>query len=635
MKTATVMSSRSWEAPVDFEQLSALAARVRGHIVDMCAGPEGGHLGGSMSIVEILVALYFHIMRIDPRLPENPDRDVLILSKGHSAIALYAVLAERGFFPVNELSTYGRPGSRLMGHPCRDIPGVEMPTGSLGHGLALGAGFALAAHLRASRRRTFVIVGDGELQEGSIWEAALGAANLGLHELTAIVDLNGLQQAGETEAVCSLKPLAEKWTSFGWSVEVVDGHDLAALLPVLAAPHSDPPRPRVVIANTIKGRDIPLVAGQVESHYVTLSPREHARMRDALHARVETGAAPETPGSRTRRAPRINGAVTVSTREAYRDALVGHMKANERLVCLDTDTGLFRNVDFGKAAGRFRNIGIAEHNVMGVAAGLAASGWIPFVNTMAAFAATRALEAVKIDIAYNALPVRIAATHGGLSAGHFGPTHHALEDLAVMRALPNMTVVVPADAAQTRALVEQTLTLPGPVYLRLGRKATCQLSDAVAPPVLGRLQWLREGEDVVIVATGLYPVLAALRAAEIVATRGVSVAVLNAHTLKPFDSDTLHAASVPATLVMTVEEHWPTGGLGAAVAESLSETLPRRILRATMPDTFIGVVGNHEYLLQSCGIHGDALAKRITDALEAGSAAPLRCSPNGKPGSHT
>ncbi len=622
MKTATVASSRSWEAPVEVEQLSALAARVRGHIVDVCAGPEGGHLGGSMSLVEILVALYFRIMRVDPQLPENPDRDVLILSKGHGAIALYAVLAERGFFPVEELSTYGRPGSRLMGHPCRDIPGVEMPTGSLGHGLALGAGFALATRLQASRRRTFVIMGDGELQEGSIWEAALGAASLGLHELVAIVDLNRLQLTGETERVCSLEPLAEKWTSFGWSVEVVDGHDFAALLAALAAPHFESPRPRVVIANTVKGRGISLVAGQVQSHYVTLSPREHVRMRDALHGRAATDAAPEAPGSRTRRAPRMSGAATASTREAYRDALLEHMKANERLVCLDTDTGLFRNVDFGKAAARFRNIGIAEHNLMGVASGLAASGWIPFVNTMAAFAATRALEAIKIDIAYNALPVRIAATHGGLSAGHFGPTHHALEDLAVMRALPNMTVVVPADAAQTRALVEQTLMLPGPVYLRLGRKATCQLSDEVAPPVLGRLQWLREGEDVVVVATGPYPVLAALRAAEILAARGVSVAVLNAHTLKPFDSDTLRAASVSATLVMTVEEHWPTGGLGAAVAESLSERLPRRILRATMPDAFIGVVGSHEYLLQTCGICGDALAKRIADALENDSPAP-------------
>lgn len=614
MKSATIASPRSWDAPLDVEQLSAVAARVRGHIVDMCAGPEGGHLGGSMSVVEILVALYFHVMHIDPRQPEKPDRDILILSKGHGAIALYSVLAERGFFPVEELATYGRPGSRLMGHPCPDVPGVEMPTGSLGHGLALGAGFALSAHLRASRRRTFVILGDGELQEGSVWESALGAANVGLHELVGIVDLNRLQLTGETRAVCSLEPLVEKWTSFGWSAEVVDGHDFNALCAALAAPRMEPLRPRVIIANTVKGRGIPFAAGQVESHYVTLSPRGHARMRDALQGRSESGAPRNVPGSRTRSTPTTSTA-PISTREAYRDALVQHMKTNERLVCLDTDTGLFRNVDFASATERYRNVGIAEHNVMGLAAGLAASGWMPFVNTMATFAATRALEAIKIDIAYNALPVRIAATHGGLSAGHFGPTHHALEDLAIMRTFPNMTVIVPADAGQTRALIEQTFDVPGPVYLRLGRKGTCELSDAT-PPVLGRLQQLREGEDIVIVATGLHPIVAALRAAEILATNhGVSIAVLNAHTLKPFDSSALCAAAERAKFVITVEEHWPAGGLGAAVAESLSETSPRRVLRVTLPDAFVSVVGDHEHLLRTYGIQGDALAKRIEEAL--------------------
>lgn len=614
MKSAAVTSTHARERPLEPAQLSELATRVRGHILDMCAGPEGGHLGGSMSIVEILVALYFRVMHIDPRSPADPDRDILILSKGHGAVALYAVLAERGFFPVGELSTFGRSGSRLMGHPSRAVPGVEMPTGSLGHGLALGAGFALAAQLRAARRRTFVIMGDGELQEGSVWESALGAANAGLHELVAIVDLNGLQQSGEIGTIGSLDPLVEKWTSFGWSVEVVDGHDVPALCSAMTATHTAPPRPRVIIANTVKGRGIPPVAGRVESHYVTLSSRAHARMQDALQRRVQTSAARSEIGPRTRDTAVASAAAAISTRDAYRDVLLEHMKENERLVCLDTDTGLFRNADFAHAVERYRNVGIAEHNVVGMAAGLAASGRIPFVNTMAAFAATRALEAIKINVAYNHLPVRIAATHGGLSAGHFGPTHHALEDLAVMRALPNMTVVVPADAAQTRALIEQTLMLPGPVYLRLGRKATRVLSEA-GPLVLGRLQRLRDGEDVVIVATGPHPVIAALRAAEIIAARGVSVAVLNAHTLKPFDADTLCAAAARAKVVMTVEEHWPTGGLGAAVAESLSATSPRRVLRATMPDTFVSVVGDHEHLLKACGICGDALAKRIEESL--------------------
>jgi transketolase len=300
-----------------------------------------------------------------------------------------------------------------------------------------------------------------------------------------------------------------------------------------------------------------------------------------------------------------------ATREAYRDALVSLMGVDERLLCLDTDTGLFKGVDFGPASERYVNIGIAEHNLMGTAAGLAASGWMPFVNTMATFAATRALEAVKVDIAYNAVPVRIAATHGGLSAGHLGPTHHSLEDIAVMRTLPNMTVLVPADAAQTGSLVAQSLELPGPVYIRLGRKATAPLDDDPGAPELGRLQCLRAGEDVVAVAAGPHPIAAALEAAEELGAEGLSVAVFNAHTIKPFDVGTLAEAVAEAALVVTVEDHWRAGGLGGAVAEALAETTPRRVVRVGIPDTFAKTVGGHEYLLEHHGVHAAAVTEAV------------------------
>ena len=298
-----------------------------------------------------------------------------------------------------------------------------------------------------------------------------------------------------------------------------------------------------------------------------------------------------------------------ATREAFRDALVPLMEVEERLVCLDTDSGLFKDVDFGAAAERYVNIGIAEAHLMGMAAGLAASGWTPFVNTMATFAATRALEAVKIDVAYNALPVRIAATHSGLSAGHFGPTHHSLEDVAVMRTLPNMTVLVPADAAQTASLVTQSLGLPGPVYLRLGRKATPPVE--AEPPVVGRLQHLREGADAVLVAAGPLPVVAALEAAEELGAEGVSAAVLNAHTIKPFDAATLVEAVADAGMVVTVEDHWRTGGLGATVAETLAELAPRRVLRIGVPETFAKAVGGHEFLLRHYGVHAEAVTECV------------------------
>jgi transketolase len=326
------------------------------------------------------------------------------------------------------------------------------------------------------------------------------------------------------------------------------------------------------------------------------------------------------------------------TRIAYRDWLLARMAADPRVVCLDTDTGLFTGADFGPAADRYVNLGIAEHNLMGVAAGLAASGRRPYLNTMAAFAAARAVEAVKIDIAYNALPVRIVATHGGVAAGHLGPTHHALEDLAVMRALPNLTVVVPADVAGTVGLLDATAGLPGPLYLRLGRKATPELPELPIPR-LGELQQVRPGSRVVLVATGPLPMRAALGAADLLAAAGVAAGVLHAHTLKPFDGTALAALTGTAELVVTVEEHWAAGGLGSAVAEVLAEAGPaagaRRLVRVALPDEFVGTVGDQEHLLAERGVSAAGVAARVHAALAPRSRpgpAPAALAPRGGPG---
>jgi transketolase len=260
------------------------ALRVRELIVEMCANPEGGHLGGSMSLVEILVTLYHSVLRIDPERPDAPDRDLLVLSKGHGAIGLYAALAERGFFPEEQIAGYGRPDGMLTAHPNRAVPGVEMPTGSLGHGLPIGVGFALDFRLSGSDRRCFVVLGDGELQEGSVWEAAMAASSLGLNQLVAVVDCNGLQITGATNEVVRLEPLADRWRSFGWAVHDVDGHNPDQLRTALgSAPQADG-RPTVVLARTVKGKGLPYVEGQVRSHYARLAGRQHKRALTALGA---------------------------------------------------------------------------------------------------------------------------------------------------------------------------------------------------------------------------------------------------------------------------------------------------------------------------------------------------------------
>jgi transketolase len=258
------------------------ALRVRTAILDMAATPHGTHAGGSLSSADILCVLYFDVLRLRPDEPDWPGRDRFVLSKGHAAAALYAVLAERGFLDRSELETYTMAGSRLAGHPLRRLPGVEFPTGSLGHGLSLATGVAVALARQGSDARAFALLGDGELQEGSVWEAAMLAGHLGLTNLTAIVDRNRLQITGGTEDCVSLEPLADRWHAFGWGVIEVDGHDPVALRSALGGRPPRAGRPTVVIARTVKGRGVPMFENDRRSHAVTLSPQNLRRALTGL-----------------------------------------------------------------------------------------------------------------------------------------------------------------------------------------------------------------------------------------------------------------------------------------------------------------------------------------------------------------
>lgn len=256
--------------------LADCALRIRRRIVDMAASPEGAHIGGALSAADILTVLYCDVLRLRPDEPDWPGRDHFLLSKGHAAAGLYAALAERGLLPEAEIATYARTGSRLGGHPTRAVPGVEFPTGSLGHGLSLGVGLALAARRDGRDNRTFVLMGDGELQEGSVWEAATSAAFLGLDNLVAVVDRNRLQISGSTEHRTGLAQLPARWAAFGWETAEVDGHDLAALAVRLRTPPAGG-RPLVVIADTVKGRGVSFLENRKKAHYASLNPRLHRR----------------------------------------------------------------------------------------------------------------------------------------------------------------------------------------------------------------------------------------------------------------------------------------------------------------------------------------------------------------------
>ncbi|GAB1513338.1 transketolase [Actinophytocola sp. KF-1] len=267
----------------DLVGLHRTALAVREHVLAMGAGAVGTHIGGALSAVDILVALYREVLNVRPEEPDWPDRDHFILSKGHASAALYATLAECGFFPVAELETYGRSTGRLMAHPTPAVPGVEFATGSLGHGLALGVGLALAAKRAGKDKRVFVLMGDGELQEGSVWEAAMAAAHFGLDNLTAIVDRNRLQISGSTEDRMRLEPLADKWRAFGWQTSDVDGHDFGQLVPALRTPPAAG-SPGVLIADTVKGRGVRHLQHRKQSHFAKLGPEAYRRAVTALRA---------------------------------------------------------------------------------------------------------------------------------------------------------------------------------------------------------------------------------------------------------------------------------------------------------------------------------------------------------------
>lgn len=301
-------------------------------------------------------------------------------------------------------------------------------------------------------------------------------------------------------------------------------------------------------------------------------------------------------------APATDRTPARSDRDAYRATLLELARSDDRIWCVDSDMGGLERQFEAELPDQYVDVGIAEANLMSIGAALARTGLLPFVNTMAAFASARALEQVKVDIAYHNLPVRVVGTHSGLSAAQLGPTHHAQQDLAAMRALPNMTVLTPADPAETVRMVRAAAYLPGPVYLRLGRNAIEPVYSADAEFVVGRAIQLRSGSDVTVIAAGAHPVRLALAAADRLASSGVSARVLNMHTIKPLDLAAVLAAGEDTRGIVTVEDHGIIGGLGGAVAEALAEHRPTRVHRIGVPDMFCDRPGSHLELLDMAGV---------------------------------
>ncbi len=600
-----------------------------------------GHTGGDFSAADILTTLYLAVLRVDPDRPTWPDRDRFILSKGHAAGMLYNVLAEVGFFPVEELTTFAQPGSRLNGHPSNvKLPGVETSTGPLGHGLPVAVGAALGARMDAATWRTFVLTGDGELQEGSNWEAAMAAAHFRLDNLVWIVDRNGLQQGAATEQTMRLEPLADKLRAFGWAVREVDGHDHAALLAVFRSLPFEPGKPSAIIAHTRKGKGVSFIEGRAEWHH------HHRVLSDAelAAALAELGGGEWGLGSGDYGGPRVqlpagaagdcrdafaaasHGGLRVQLpagaagdcRDAFAAALEALAREDRRVVAVCNDS-----VSSSKLTGfarefpdRLVNVGIAEQNMIGVAAGLANAGKLPFVCGASCFLTGRALEQIKADLAYSAANVKLCGMSSGVAYGELGATHHSIEDLAWTRAIADMTVIVPADLNETAQAVLAAAAVKGPVFLRLSRMPVPAVHGPDYRFAIGRAAQLRAGNDVTLIAAGTM-VCRALEAADLLAREGVSPRVLNMATIRPIDREAICAAARETAGIVTVEEHTIFGGLGSAVAEVVVTThpVPMRILG--FPGVF-APTGSATWLFAHFGLTPQGICEAALELMDEG-----------------
>jgi len=608
-------------------ELQRQAALLRANALVAIYAAKSGHPGGSLSIADVTAVLYKHEARLNPKKPQWPGRDRIFFSAGHKAPALYTGLAMAGFFSMDEVMPLRRLDSICQGHPhSLKCPGVEISSGSLGQGLGVAVGAALGTRLEGLDSRVYCLMGDGEQQEGSIWEAAMAAAHHKLDNLVGVVDCNRLQIDGRVTSVMNIEPLADKYRAFGWNVIECDGHSIAELLDAFDAARACKGKPTVLIARTVKGKGVSFMEDVASWHGTAPKTREELDRAladvlgqdvwskakvDVMLAKVEAFSAQKSRRVKTA-FPAVKGywwnegaemrVDMVPTRQGFGKSLC-HIGDDPRIVTIHVDISGSICIDqFEKnhpeRLPRVFSMGIAEQNMIQTAAGFATTGHIPVTGDYGVFACGRCWDQLRTSVCYPNLNVKIAGAHGGISVGPDGATHQALEEIALMATLPNMTLLVPCDAVETeKATTIGIMKVNGPMYLRFAREATPVVTTAKTPCVLGKANVIRyreaaprfidafetvlaskyknEREDVALIACG--PVLPeAMRAAYILKEKhGIETRVINVHTVKPLDEAAILAAAEDVGLIVTAEEH-QVGGFGNLVAGVASRLKGRR-----------------------------------------------------------
>ena len=564
-----------------------LGQQIRVDSVRSSSAAGSGHPTSSMSAADLMAVLMSKYLHYDFGTPDDPRNDHLIFSKGHASPLLYAMYKAAGAISDEEMLTFRQFGSRIEGHPTPVLPWVDVATGSLGQGLPISVGVALTGKkLDRLPYRVWCLCGDSEMAEGSMWEAFEHAGFHRLDKLTAIIDVNRLGQTGPTMHGWDLDAYRKRAEAFGWKAIEIDGHDIAAIDRALARAVETTGQPTVIIARTEKGRGVKAVANVPGKHGKPLDDEaaaieELGGMRN-IHvdvAKPDFDGRPHDFPTKPLTLPAYELGTKEATRKAFGDALVALGKANGKIVAIDGEVGNSTYTeDFGKQLpDRFVQVYIAEQQMIATAVGMQVRGWKPFAVTFAAFL-SRAYDFVRMA-AISRANIAVAGSHAGVSIGEDGPSQMALEDLASYRAIHGSTVLYPSDANQAVGLVPQMADREGIVYMRTTREKLPVLYEPGDAFHIGGSRVVRRTDDDAITLIGAGITLhEALKAADTLADEGITTRIIDLYSLKPIDAETVREAARDTGAIITVEDHWPEGGIGDAVLDVLAEEQPHPIV---------------------------------------------------------
>ncbi|HSK92842.1 MAG TPA: transketolase [Candidatus Angelobacter sp.] len=601
-----------------------LAAQLRVDSIRSSSAAGSGHPTSSMSAADLMSVLLSKYLRYDFGTPDDPRNDHLIFSKGHASPLLYAMYKAAGAITDEEMLTFRDFGSRIEGHPTPVLPWVDVATGSLGQGLPISVGVALAGK-RMDRLpfRVWCLCGDSEMAEGSMWEAFESAGFNQLDNLIAIIDVNRLGQTGPTMHGWDLDAYQRRAEAFGWHAIQVDGHDVAAIDEAMAKAVETTGRPTVIIAKTEKGHGVEAVSDQPGKHGKPLDEEAAAieQLGGARNVRVDVPKPDITGGPHVFETgdltlPSYEPGTKEATRKAFGDALVALGRADGKVIAIDGEVGNSTYTELFSEAlpERFVQSYIAEQQMIANAVGMQVRGWKPFAATFAAFLA-RAYDFVRMA-AVSRANIKLAGSHAGVSIGEDGPSQMALEDLAAFRAVHGSTVLYPSDANATAALVPLMAEQPGIVFMRTTREKTPILYDPGEEFRIGGSRVVRQSNDDAVTLVGAGITLhEAIAAADELANEGISARVIDLYSVKPIDAETIRAAARETGAIVTVEDHWPEGGLGDAVLDVLAGEQPHppvvKLAVRDMPGS-----GTPAELLHAAAIDADCIAKAARDLVD-------------------